>query len=160
MRIFLNETSVSNCLISKLMSCVAIPMAALPLAVNREIFCPLVSLVLNLAIFRNMSLILYVTDFVTLKVSNSSDEDDSLNPWLKTNPHPALAGVAQGAGHHPANQKAASWTPSPGTGLGCGLGAWLGVCEGQLMDVSVTHQCFSPSFSPSLSLFLKINEIF
>ena len=36
--------------------------------------------------------------------------------------------------------------------LGCRLGPWLGVCERQPINVSLTHQCFSSSLSPSLPL--------
>ena len=36
-------------------------------------------------------------------------------------------------------------------------GAQLGACERQLIDVSLTHRCFSPSLSHSLPLSLKIN---
>ena len=68
----------------------------------------------------------------------------------------ALAGVVQWIGHQPANQRVASSIPSQGMCLGCGPGPWLRVCERQSVDVSLTHQCFSPS----LLFSLKINKIF
>ena len=53
--------------------------------------------------------------------------------------------------------------PGQSTCLGCGPGSPLGACQGQPVHVSLTHQCFSPSLSPSLPLskisiksFLKI----
>lgn len=55
----------------------AIHMTALLLAINRNIYYLLVSLVLNFAVFWTMSLALYMTDFVTLKTPNSSYEEDS-----------------------------------------------------------------------------------
>ena len=70
---------------------------------------------------------------------------------------PALAGVAQWIEHWPVNQRVMGSIPGQGTYLGYGLGPWLGVCERQLMDVSLTHWCFSP-LSPSLPLSLKVNK--
>ena len=64
-----------------------------------------------------------------------------------------LTGVTQGLGHHPANEKAAGLAPHQGTCLGFGPDPWLGVCKGQLIDVSLVHQCFC--LSPSLPLSLK-----
>ena len=58
----------------------------------------------------------------------------------------------------PANQKVTSLTPSQDTCLGCGPDLWLGVWKRQLVYVSLTHQCSSPSLSPSLPLSLKINK--
>lgn len=48
------------------MNCMTIHMAALILTVNGNIYYPLVSLVLNFAVFRTMTLALYVTASVTL----------------------------------------------------------------------------------------------
>ena len=67
----------------------------------------------------------------------------------------ALAGVAQWAEHHPINRKVASLIPSQGTCLDCRPGPWLGACKRQLVDISLTHRCFSSSLSPSLPFFLK-----
>ena len=47
--------------------------------------------------------------------------------------------MAQWVGYHPANQKIANLMPGQGTGLGCGLGPQLGLCERQLIDVSLSH---------------------
>ena len=51
----------------------------------------------------------------------------------------ALAGVAQWIEHQPVNQGVARSIPSQGTCLGCRPGLWLGTCERQLIDVSLTH---------------------
>ena len=59
----------------------------------------------------------------------------------------ALAGVAQGTEHRPANQKAACSIPSQGMCLGWGPGPYWGPCESQLIDVSLL--LFLPPF-PSL----------
>ena len=72
----------------------------------------------------------------------------------------ALAGVAQWIEHRHGNQRVASLIPNQGTCLGWGPGPWLGVCERQPVDVSLTHQCFSSSLSPSLPISLKINKTF
>ena len=61
----------------------------------------------------------------------------------------ALAGVAQGIELWPANQEVACSIPSQGTCLGCGPGPQLGVCERQLIDVSLPF--FLPPF-PSLKI--------
>ena len=66
----------------------------------------------------------------------------------------ALAGVAQWVGHWPASQKVASSIPSQRTCLGCRPGPQLGVCERRLIDVSLTHQCFSHT---SMFLFLSFS---
>ena len=74
----------------------------------------------------------------------------------------ALAGVTQWVEHRPANWKVASLIPGQGTCLGCRPGPQLGVWERQLMDVSLTHQCSSPSHPLSLKnkiFFLKRNSI-
>ena len=70
----------------------------------------------------------------------------------------ALAGVAQWIKCQPVDQKVADLIPGPSTCLGCGPGPWLGACERQPIDVSPTHQCFSPSLSPSFPLSLKVNK--
>ena len=64
--------------------------------------------------------------------------------------HCALT-VAQWVGHCPANRKIAGSVSSQGTSLGCRFNPQLGACERQLNDVSLAHQCFSPSLTPSLS---------
>ena len=61
----------------------------------------------------------------------------------------ALTCVAQWVGCRPVNQKVTCSIPSQDTCLGCGPGPQSRACE-----------CFSPSFSPSLPLSLKINKIF
>ena len=49
--------------------------------------------------------------------------------------------------------------PSRGTGLGFEPHPQLGVCERKPIDVSLAHQCFSPSLCPSLPLSLKIKSL-
>ena len=71
----------------------------------------------------------------------------------------ALTGVAQWVGCCPTKLKVAGLIPSQGTCLGCGPGPLLEVCTRQLVDVSLAHQCFAPSVSPSFPLTLKINKI-
>ena len=61
--------------------------------------------------------------------------------------------------HLPENRKVAGLISGQGTGLGFGPGPQLGACERQPIDVSLTHQHFSPSLSPSLPLSSKINKI-
>ena len=62
--------------------------------------------------------------------------------------HLALAGVAQLAGH----------VPGQGTCLGAGPGPGQGACERRPINVSLSHQSFSPSLPPSLnSLFLPLS---
>ena len=68
----------------------------------------------------------------------------------------ALAGVAQLVGHCSANQKVADLIPGQGICLGCGFGPLLGMCKRQLIHVSLSHQCFSPSLFLSLPLSEKI----
>ena len=63
----------------------------------------------------------------------------------------ALAGVPQWIEGWPVNRRVVSLIPSQGTCLGCGPGPQ------QLIHVSLTHGCFSPSLSPPLPLSLKIN---
>ena len=63
--------------------------------------------------------------------------------------------MTQWVGHRPANRKAAGLIPGQGTDLGCGPGPGLGVCERQLIGVSLTHRCLSPSLFPSLYPFLQ-----
>ena len=58
----------------------------------------------------------------------------------------ALAGVAQWIECQPMNQKVAGSIPSQGTCLDCGPGLQLRAYKRQ-PDVSLPHQCFSPSFS-------------
>ena len=71
----------------------------------------------------------------------------------------ALTAVAQLVGHHPTKQKVTDSIPGQGTCLGCGFSASQGMYERQLIVVSLSLRCFSPS-PPSLSLSLKINKIF
>ena len=40
---------------------------------------------------------------------------------------------------HPKKQKVAGSIPSQGACLGCGPSLWLGVCERQQVDISLTH---------------------
>ena len=56
---------------------------------------------------------------------------------------------------HPVNWKMVGSIPGQGTCLGCRFGPSQGECKRQLIDVSLSHQCFSPSLSPSLPLSLK-----
>ena len=72
---------------------------------------------------------------------------------MKTVTH--LVGVAQWVECPPANLSVASSIPGQGTYLDCGPGSQLGVWKRQPINVSLTHQSFSPSFSPSLPLSLK-----
>ena len=67
-------------------------------------------------------------------------------------------GVVQWIGCRPANLKVASSIPDWGTCLGCEPSPWLGACERHPIDVSLAHQCFSPSLSPSFPLSLRINK--
>ena len=53
------------------------------------------------------------------------------------------------------NQKVSGSVPSQSTHLGCWPGSQSGACERQPIDVSLAHQCFSPSLSPSFPLSLK-----
>ena len=70
-----------------------------------------------------------------------------------------LVGVAQWNESWPVDGKVTGLIPSQGTCLGCGPGPQSGACERQPhTDVSLTHQCFSPSLSPSFPLSLKINQ--
>ena len=48
--------------------------------------------------------------------------------------------------------------PNQGTCLGLGPGPQLEAYERQPVDVSLTHQYFSPSLSPFLPLSPKINK--
>ena len=77
---------------------------------------------------------------------------------LKSSGSLALAGVAERIECRLINWKVACLIPSWGTCLGCGPSPLLRVCERQLINVSLAHQCFSPSLSPSLPSSLKINK--
>ena len=59
-----------------------------------------------------------------------------------------LTGVAQWVGRHPAKQKVTGSIPGQGACLGYRQGPQLGACKRQPIDVSLAHQCFSPSLSP------------
>ena len=50
---------------------------------------------------------------------------------------PALAGTAQRIEHQPVNRRVTGSIPGQGTCLGCGPGPKLGVCERQLVDISL-----------------------
>ena len=63
--------------------------------------------------------------------------------------------MARLVGHHPANRKVMGSIPSQGTCLGYKFGPCQGVQAAADQTVSLTHQCFSPSFSPSLPLSLE-----
>ena len=65
----------------------------------------------------------------------------------------ALAGVAQWIEHWPANQRVISLIPSQGSSCAVGHVPSRGAWE------TTTHWYFSPSPSPSLLLFLKMNKI-
>ena len=68
----------------------------------------------------------------------------------------ALRIAAQSVGRHPVKQKVTSLNPSQGACLGCRFSPWMGrLGEALLIDVSLSHQCFSPS----LPLALKRNKI-
>ena len=67
----------------------------------------------------------------------------------------ALAGVAQWVERQPANRKVAGSIPSQGTSLDYRPGPQLGMCERQLINISLAHRCFSPSLSPFLLFYLK-----
>lgn len=60
-----------------------------------------------------------------------------------------VGGVAQWVKRWPADRKVTSSFPGWGTGLGGGPGPRQGAGERQLIDVSLTFQCFSPSLSKS-----------
>ena len=81
----------------------------------------------------------------------------SLCSLLSKSKQIALAGVA--LDWAPACEPKGCWFNSQlGTCLGCGPGPQLGICEKQLIYVSLAHRCFSPSISPFLSLSLEINK--
>ena len=65
----------------------------------------------------------------------------------------ALASVAQWGGHRPAKREVAGSIPGQGTRLDCRFVPQLGEREKQLIDVCLSHRCFSPS----LPFSLKIN---
>ena len=67
-----------------------------------------------------------------------------------------VTGVAQLVGRHPAKQKVAGSVPSQGTGLDCGFGPQVGAYEKQLIHVSLSHRCLSPSLSSSLPLSFSV----
>ena len=64
--------------------------------------------------------------------------------WIE---HQKVMGSVSQSGHRPGLQ-----ARSP-VGLGAGG-------ERQPTDVSLSHQCFSPSLSPSFLIYLKLNKIF
>ena len=67
----------------------------------------------------------------------------------------ALAGVALWVEHLPANWKVGGSIPGQCTCLGWRPGLQLRAWERQLIGVSLTYLCFSPSLSPSLPFSLK-----
>ena len=66
-------------------------------------------------------------EIVTLKII--------MSPWLVW-----LSGLSAGLW----TKRLLGSNPSQGTCLGCRSGLQLGACEKQLINVSLTHQCFSP----------------
>ena len=68
----------------------------------------------------------------------------------------ALATVAQWIEYQPVSQKVAGSNPGQGTCLGCKPGPGPGMCERQLINVSLARQGFS--LSPSLPISLKISK--
>ena len=66
-----------------------------------------------------------------------------------------LTGVAQWVGCHPTNCKVTGSISVQGMCLGCGPSPQLEAGKRQPIDVSLAHQCFSPSVSPSFPLSLK-----
>ena len=74
----------------------------------------------------------------------------------------ALAGVAQWVECWPVNWRVARSIPSQGTCLGCRPGPQLGAGKRQLVNVSLAHQCFSPSLypsSPKNKIFFKKEKV-
>ena len=68
--------------------------------------------------------------------------------------------MAQLVGRHLAKHGVDGSSPSKGTGLGYRFGPSVrDAYERQLINVSLSHRCFSPSLSPSLPLSLEINKI-
>ena len=66
----------------------------------------------------------------------------------------ALDGVAQWIECQPENQRVNSSIPRQGTCLGFRPDPWLGGCERQPINVSLTHQCVSlPLFLPPFPSF-------
>ena len=57
--------------------------------------------------------------------------------------------------HHPVNQRVTGSILHQGTCVGGRFGPWSSVYWRQLIDVSLSHGCFSPSLSPCLSLSLE-----
>ena len=66
----------------------------------------------------------------------------------------ALTGVAQLVGCQPTEQKVAGSIP----GQRHTPALWVQSLNGCMIDVSLSPPCFSPSFSLSLLLSLKVNE--
>ena len=66
--------------------------------------------------------------------------------------HSALAAVAQRIMCQPANQKLTGLVP----GQGARLGSCPDLCERQLIRVSLTHRCFSPTLPPPLPFSLSL----
>ena len=64
----------------------------------------------------------------------------------------ALGGAAQRIEHQPVNQRVAGLMLSQGTCLGCRLGPGMGMCNRQLIDVSLPLYLFPSPLS------LKINK--
>ena len=84
---------------------------------------------------------------ITIKMLFIQENYDISLPPIK-NFHITLASMAQLVGYHPAMQKFAGSIPGQGMCLGCGPGLWLGAYWRQLIDVSLTHQCFSLFLPP------------
>ena len=71
-----------------------------------------------------------------------------------------LSCVAQLVGPYSTKWKSADSIPGQGTYLSGSSVLRRGTYKRQPIHVSLSHRCFSPSFSPSLPLSLKINKIF
>ena len=69
-----------------------------------------------------------------------------------------LTGLAQLVGHHPTKRKVVGAMPVRPQAWVAGSGPGQGADESQLIDVSLSHQCFSPYLFSSLLFSIKINK--
>lgn len=67
-----------------------------------------------------------------------------------------MTSVGQFLGRHPIDQSVVGLISSHGTYLDCELCPSLGTWTRQPIVVPLSHQCSSPSFSPSLILSLSL----